>query len=146
MSKMPVRPFWDMVEVESARARTRVHEAERRRRRDAEIRSLDERIAEEIERARQSGELRSAPSYGKPLAAIEGWAETPAELRQPFRILHNAGVAPPEVALFHRRAALREELAACTDEEERRRLGTRLSELEQLIALRLESLRVSKSL
>ena len=36
----------------------------------------------------------------------EGWHETPTEFRLPFKILKNAGVAPPEIDLFHRRAAL----------------------------------------
>lgn len=144
---MPARPFYDSPSA-GARSgwRQRPEDSERRRRRDAELRSLDERIAEHLEEARRSGELRSAPSYGRPLAEIEGWAETPPELRQPFRILRNAGVVPPEVELFHRRAALRAELEACASEDERRALATRLAELEQVIALRLEALRVTRSL
>ena len=45
--------------------------------------------------------------------------------------------------MFHRRAALREALAACGDEAERRALRQRLSELEQALALRLEGMRSS---
>jgi hypothetical protein len=61
----------------------------------------------------------------------------------PFKILRNAGVAPPEIELFHRRAALRRALAECSSDDERRTLQQRLNELEQLIAFRLERLRVS---
>lgn len=121
-------------------------DSERRRQRDAEIRSLDEQIAEHLEGARRSGELRSAESYGKPMADMAGWAETPAEFRMPFKILKNAGVLPPEIALFHQRTALRRELAECASEAGRIRLQARLSELEQVIALRLESLRVTRTL
>lgn len=114
-----------------------------RKRRDAAIRSQDEAIADHLAEALRSGELQSAPSFGKPLAEAEGWAETPTEFRLPFKILKNAGVPPPEVELFHRRAALREQIVAATTPAERTALVARLAELEQVLALRLEGLRAS---
>ncbi len=121
-------------------------DSERRKLRDASIRSLDEAIADHLAESWRSGELQSAESFGKPLAELEGWAQTPAEFRLPFKILKNAGAPPVEVALFHKRAALRAELAAATDEAERRRLQQQLSELEQALALRLEAMRISGNL
>lgn len=118
-------------------------DSEARKRRDAAIRSQDEAIAEHLAQAQRSGELRSAPSFGKPLAEAEGWSETPTEFRLPFKILKNAGVPPPEIEMFHRRAALREQLVAAASEDERRAIAARLSEVEQAIALRLEGLRAS---
>ncbi|MEW6689906.1 MAG: DnaJ family domain-containing protein [Pseudomonadota bacterium] len=118
-------------------------DSEARKRRDAAIRSQDEAIAEHLAQAQRSGELRSAPSFGKPLAEAEGWSETPTEFRLPFKILKNAGVPPPEIEMFHQRAALRERLAAAASEDERRAIAARLSELEQAIALRLEGMRAS---
>lgn len=117
------------------------HESRRREKRDEAIRSQDEMIAEHLAEAARSGELRSAESYGKPMPEAEGWAETPTEFRLPFKILKNAGVPPPELELFHRRAALRERLAAASGDDERQRLMRQLSELEQAIALRLEGMR-----
>lgn len=35
---------------------------------------------------------------------------TPDEFKLPFKILKNAGIAPPEIELFHERARLREAL------------------------------------
>jgi hypothetical protein len=116
-------------------------DSERRKARDAAIRSLDEAIADHLAEATRSGELRNAPSFGKPMAEMEGWNETPVEFRLPFKILKDAGVSPPELELFHRRAALRQQLAECSAESQRLVLQQRLSELEQVIALRLESLR-----
>lgn len=116
-------------------------DADRRKARDAAIRSLDEAIADHLAEATRSGELRNAPSFGKPMAEMEGWNETPVEFRLPFKILKNAGVVPPELELFHRRAELRQQLAECAAESQRLVLQQRLSELEQVIALRLESLR-----
>jgi hypothetical protein len=118
-------------------------DSDRRKTRDKMLRTQDEAIAENLAEAQRSGELQSAPSYGKPMQEADGWHETPAEFRLPFKILKNAGVAPPEIELFHRRAALRLALAECSSENERKTLQQHLSELEQLIAFRLERLRVT---
>jgi hypothetical protein len=118
-------------------------DSQRRKARDAALRTQDEAIAQHIEQAWRDGELQSASSFGKPMADMAGWHETPAEFRLPFKILKNAGVMPPEVELFHRRAALRRELAECSSEQDREAVRQRLSELEQFIALRLEGMRVS---
>ena len=121
-------------------------ELERRKARDAALRTQDEVIAEHIEAALRSGELKTAPSFGKPMPEADGWHETPTEFRLPFKILKNAGVAPPEIELFHRRAALRRALAECCSESERPLLQQRLSELEQLIAFRLERMHLTGKL
>lgn len=105
------------------------------------MRSLDEEIAKHLQDALAAGEMREAPSYGKPMNADVGWAETPADLRMPFKILKDAGVPPPEIELFHRRARLREELQSMPEGESREELKKILAELEQAIALRLEALR-----
>ncbi|MBN9429002.1 MAG: DUF1992 domain-containing protein [Burkholderiales bacterium] len=102
--------------------------------------TLDEEIARKLAEAEAMGELRSAPSFGKPMPDDEAWQQTPAALRMGFKILKNAGLAPPELALFHERAALRARLDAAAPAEQAT-LQQQLSELEQKIALRLESLR-----
>lgn len=121
-------------------------DSDRRKARDAALRTLDDAIAEHLEEARRSGELQGAPGFGKPMQEMEGWNETPTEFRLPFKILKNAGVIPPEVELFHQRAALRKELAEARTPARRTELQQRLSELEQLIALRLEGMRSSGKL
>jgi hypothetical protein len=121
-------------------------DSQRRKARDAALRTQDDAIAEHLEQARRSGELESANSFGKPMRDADGWHETPTEFRLPFKILKNAGVMPPEVELFHKRAALRRELAGCSSEQERQLLQQRLSELEQFIALRLEGMRATGKL
>ena len=118
-------------------------DSERRKKRDALIRSQDEAIAEHLARAYQSGELQSAESFGKPLKDPEGYRETPDEFRMPFKILKNASVAPPEIELFHRRAVLRRALELANNEAEKKALQQQLSEAEQMIALRLEAMRIS---
>ena len=106
----------------------------------------DEEIARHLREAMASGELAGTPGFGKPLPEDAGWDATPEALRMPFRILKNAGFVPPEVELFHERAALGEALAACTNDAERAAVRRKLSDLEQKLALRLEALRINGSL
>ena len=121
-------------------------DSEYRKKRDAAIRTLDEKIAEHLAHAYRTGEIQGAKSFGKPMAESDGWSETPVEFRLPFKILKNAGLRPPEIGAFLKRAALREQVAACTCEAERTALLQRLNEYDQLIALRLEGMRVSGKL
>jgi len=103
----------------------------------------DDEIARHLQEALKSGELKLAENFGKPLQEDAGWEATPDGLRMPFKVLKNAGMAPPEVELFHRRAALQEAITRCSDDSERRLLMCELSDLQQSIALRLDALRSS---
>ena len=110
------------------------------------MRTLDEEIARRLQEAADSGELTLAKGYGKPLAEDAGWEATPEALRMPMKILKDAGAVPPEIAWFHERARLRALLDAATGPDLRQNLRLQLSELEQKIALRMESLRSHASL
>ena len=110
------------------------------------MRSFDEEIARRLQEAADSGELQSAKGYGKPTSEDPAWDATPEALRMPMKILRDAGVAPPEIAMFHERALLRQQIASVTESGERRRLQLRLVELEAVIALRLEALRINGNL
>lgn len=107
---------------------------------------LDDEIGRKLAEAQANGELKSAAGYGQPLPEDEeGWLQTPEELRMGFKILKNSGFVPPEIELFHTRARLRAELETATTEAQRQALRLALSELEQKLSLRLESLRMSAS-
>ena len=110
------------------------------------LRTLDEEIARKIEEAAASGELGLARDYGKPFADDAAWDSTPAALRMPMKILKDAGVAPPEIAMFQERARLRAAIAATADAAARAKLQSELNQLEQLIAFRLEALRIEPKL
>lgn len=105
------------------------------------LKLLDDHIGEHLRASEQAGELKAAPSYGKPLDFGDGYDDTPAELRMPMKVLKDAGVVPPEVELMRELAALRQAALDAVDPEEARRLSQRASELQQAIALRLERLR-----
>ena len=121
-------------------------------RREAErlerLRSLDEQIADALRESLDSGELRSAPSWGRPLAADPGYEQTPDALKMPFKVLKDAGHVPPEVELMRTIAALQAEVDAAADPEApaARAARQRLAELRQQLALRLEHLRRSGTL
>jgi hypothetical protein len=119
---------------------------EQRKQRDQALRLVDDDIGRRLRDAEASGELRSAPSWGKPLSCGAGWNETPEELRMPMKILKDAGVIPPEVEALREAAALEVDIAACTDETLRRTLQQRLAEKRQAIALRLEAIARHRSL
>ena len=108
--------------------------------------TFDEEIAAWLARAAAAGELQKSPGYGQPLPDVEGWDETPAALRMPFKILKDAGVVPREVEMMRERARLAQELAACSDDAQRALLQQKLVEMEQAIALRLEALRINPRL
>jgi len=110
------------------------------------MRTLDEEIARHLKEGAESGELRQAKSYGKPLPEDPGWESTPEALRMPMKILKDAGVVPAEIEWFHERARLKASIEAASDRAERRQLQLKLIELEQKIALRLEALRVNSTL
>jgi hypothetical protein len=117
-------------------------DSERRKKRDLLIQTQDDEIGRQIAQAYASGELQSAESFGKPMKP-DGFAETPGEFRMPFKVLRNADAVPPEIGLFRQRAQLREALAQATDTARRDALRQQLNELEQLLAMRLEGMRVS---
>lgn len=72
---------------------------------------LDQRADAHIEAAIQRGELDDLPGHGQPLPE-ERLDHVPASLRAGYRLLHNAGYVPPEIAA---RRELRqvEDLLAC---------------------------------
>jgi DNA-binding transcriptional ArsR family regulator len=114
--------------------------------REQRLELLDDHIGAHLRESAASGELKSAPSYGKPLAFGDGYDETPAELRMGMKILKDAGVVPAEVEAMREAAELESRLTTCSDEAERRALQRQLSDKRQAIALRLEKLRTSGSL
>jgi hypothetical protein len=108
---------------------------------------LEDHIGRSLAESERSGELASAPSYGKPLHFGDGYDETPAELRMPFKVLKDAGVFPPEVELMRQIAGWQAELDALPEAApSAAALRQRITEARQALALRLEKLRLSGSL
>jgi len=111
--------------------------------------TLDDHIARQLADSLRSGELQSAPSWGKPLQPSDGFEATPDELRLPYKILKDAGVVPAEVLMMQKLAKLKRRLVEATeagDAEASAALRLQLSELRQSLALRMERLRATGKL
>ena len=108
--------------------------------------TLDDHIAQSLRESQRNGELRSAPSWGKPLDLEDGYAQTPEELRMGFKALKDAGFVPREVETMKQIAALRTVIDADPAAPGADAMRLRLSELQQHLALRLEKLRSTGSL
>ncbi|MEF7617155.1 DnaJ family domain-containing protein [Aquincola sp. MAHUQ-54] len=111
--------------------------------READLRSLEERIGEALRAA--EADLRASPAWGRPLPD-EGDADVPPELRMAFKLLKNAGHVPPEVALMQELQAWRDELAAMPAGPQAEALKRRIGERELLIAVRIERLARTRTL
>lgn len=111
--------------------------------REQRLKLLEDHIGRSLAESQSSGELRAAPSYGKPLNFGDGYDETPAELRMPFKMLKDSGYVPPEIELMREIEALRTALADAPDDlaAPARRLA--LADKQQQLALRKERLRGS---
>ena len=103
---------------------------------------LEDHIGRALRQSEASGELRAAPSWGKPLAHAEGYDETPPELRLGYKILKDAGLMPPEVEMLRTLAGLKNELdAAAGDAARSDKLRGRIAALRLAIELRRDAMR-----
>jgi hypothetical protein len=76
-----------------------------------------EKLAEKkIQEAIDNGEFDNLAGKGKPID-LTAYFAMPADVRLGYSVLKNAGVIPPEVELLKEIDALREKLAACTDDK-----------------------------
>jgi len=106
------------------------------------LQSLDDHIGRALRESEASGELRSAPSWGKPIDYGDGYERTPTEWRLAYKMLKDAGVVPPEVEMLRALAGLRGELeSAAGDADRERALRARIAALRLAIAFRLEAIR-----
>jgi len=101
---------------------------------------LEDHIGRALQQSQRSGELQTAPSYGKPLDFGDGYEQTPEELRMGMKVLKDAGFVPHEVTMMREAAALQAQIDACGDDSLRPALRRQLAMLRQSIALRLERL------
>lgn len=103
---------------------------------------LDDHIGRALRRSEASGELQSAPSWGRPLDFGDGYEETPPELRMGYKILKDAGVVPPEVETLRTLAGLRRELDAVAGDDARERaLRRRIAALQLALEIRRDAMR-----
>ena len=112
--------------------------------RENRLRLLEDHIGRSLAESEQNGELRSAPSFGKPLSFGDGYEQTPEPLRMAFKALKDAGYVPPEVELMREIEALRLQLESTAEQDAAvQALRQLLADKRQRLTLRLEGLRSS---
>jgi hypothetical protein len=90
-----------------------------------------------IRAALERGELDDLPYKGERIPLDEDQGVHPED-RLAFKVLKNANMVPPEVAAMRDISALREQLAATADPEERRRIGVEIAQKDAVLRLKME--------
>lgn len=80
-----------------------------------------------IREAMNEGEFDELEGKGKPVD-LSSYFSTPEDLRAGHAVMKNAGVIPEEAQLLKEAQTLRQELDACENEEDRRRLRKSIDE------------------
>lgn len=99
--------------------------------------SLEKFVEEQIRKAMEEGEFDNLPGKGQPLD-LDAYFQTPEDLRMCYSILKNAQVVPEEAQMLKDIEALREKLATCADEAQRKRLSKTINEKVLSLNLALE--------
>lgn len=84
---------------------------------------IEKRIREAMER----GAFDNLPGSGQPIDLSEYFA-TPEDVRLGYKLLKDANVVPEELELLREAGALKEELAGCSTDDEKRRVRKSLEE------------------
>jgi DnaJ-like protein len=100
--------------------------------------SIFARIAEaRIQDAIERGDFDALTGRGRPLQ-LEDTSHIPPHLRLGYKVLRNAGVAPPEVELRREVYRLDREIAATSDPEARAELRRRRRDSDLSLAIMME--------
>jgi hypothetical protein len=100
--------------------------------------SIFARIAEaRIQEAMDRGDFDALPGSGKPLQ-LEDMSHVPSHLRLGYKVLRNAGVAPPEVELRREVYRLDRQIAETRDPEALAELRRRRRDSDLSLAIMME--------
>jgi len=94
-------------------------------------------IEEQIKKAVAEGAFDKLPGKGKPLD-LEGYFQTPEHLRICYSILKNGDFVPEEVQKLKEIEAMKEQLAACSDEAQKKQLAKTINEKMLSVTLAME--------
>ena len=92
-----------------------------------------------ITAAVRNGDLDDVPYKGEPIP-IDDDRHIHPELRMTYRILKNAGIAPPQVEEMKRIRAMEDELATVTDPARRDALAKQIGLERSVLQMRLEKI------
>lgn len=98
---------------------------------------IERGIEEQIRNAIAEGKFDNLPGAGQPLD-LDAYFQAPEHLRMCYSILKNGNFVPEEAQLLKDVEALRGQLAACPDEEQRLKLTKAIGEKTLSFALLME--------
>jgi len=99
--------------------------------------SIEKFVEDQIRKAMAAGEFDNLPGKGQPID-LDGYFQTPEDLRICYSILKNSQIIPEEVQRLKEIEALREQLAATSDEAQKNQLDRTLREKVLSFNLSLE--------
>jgi hypothetical protein len=89
--------------------------------------SIEKFVEDQIKKAMAEGEFDNLSGKGQPID-LDGYFQTPEHLRLCYSMLKNSQFIPEEVQMLKDIEALREQLAACSDESQKNQLTKTLQE------------------
>lgn len=101
---------------------------------------FDKIVEQLLREAMERGEFENLPNRGKPLD-LSAYFDTHEDIRVAYSLLKNAGVQPEELELLGEIAALKEQLAAESDEPARARLRKQIEDRTLRFNLAIEARR-----
>ena len=105
--------------------------------------SLESFIEQQIRKAIAEGEFDDLPGKGKPVD-LRAYFDTPEDLRMAYSILKDANIVPEEVQLLKDIEALKAQLEACSDAEQKNQIEKAIREKRLAFNLLIENQRRKK--
>ena len=105
--------------------------------------SIEKFVEEQIKKAMAEGEFDNLPGRGRPID-LEAYFRTPEDLRMGYAMLKNSNFVPEEVQLLKEVESLKEQLASCTDADERNQLTKAVREKSLIYTVLMEKHRRAK--
>jgi hypothetical protein len=99
--------------------------------------SIESAIEQIIREGMARGEFDNLKGKGKPLN-LDDYFNTPEDIRMGFAMLRSNDFVPEEVEIMKEIAALKEQIDAAQNEEERTALSTKYSERKLMLSLLLD--------
>ena len=99
--------------------------------------SIEKFVEDQIKKAIAEGEFDNLSGKGQPID-LDGYFRTPEHLRICYSILKNSQFIPEEAQMLKDIEALREQLAACSDEAQKKQLAKTLREKVLSLNLAME--------
>ena len=105
--------------------------------------SIERAIEKKIQEAIEAGEFNNLKGQGKPLD-LSAYFNTPEDFRLAYSLLNSNEFVPEEVEMLKEIGALKQQIALCTNDDERSSLTRKLNERNLALAIAIEKYKRKK--